>query len=147
MKKFISILSSLFLFTSLLFAQKSDKAIVFSNKAGAIKGYDPVAYFTQSQPVKGNAKITYAWHGATWHFVNEENKATFTKNPEQYAPQYGGYCAYGVAKGYNVKIEPDAWAIENGKLYLNYDQSVQKDWNKDRKGYIEEANKNWVKKQ
>jgi YHS domain-containing protein len=127
-------------------AQKGNKAEIFSNKAGAIKGYDPVAYFSNHQPVKGKEEVTYVWKNATWHFANEENKATFEKNPEQYAPQYGGYCAYGLAKGYKVKIEPEAWAIENGKLYLNYDKGVQKDWDKDRKGYIEKANENWVEK-
>jgi YHS domain-containing protein len=143
--KLISFVATLLLAFS-AFAQKGNKAEIFSNKAGAIKGYDPVAYFSNHQPVKGKEEVTYVWKSATWHFANEENKATFEKNPEQYAPQYGGYCAYGLAKGYKVKIEPEAWAIENGKLYLNYDKGVQKDWDKDRNGYIEKANENWVKK-
>jgi YHS domain-containing protein len=143
--KLISFVATLFLAFS-AFAQKGNKAEIFSNKAGAIKGYDPVAYFSSNQPVKGKEEVTYVWKNATWHFANEENKTKFEKNPEQYAPQYGGYCAYGLAKGYKVKIEPEAWAIENGKLYLNYDKGVQKDWDKDRKGYIEKANENWVKK-
>lgn len=116
---------------------------IYSTKAGAIKGYDPVAYFIQKQPIKGQSSITYEWNGATWHFANIKNMEVFKQNPEQYAPQYGGYCAYGLAKNYKVKIEPDCWSIENGKLYLNYDKSVQKDWDKDRANYIIKADKNW----
>jgi YHS domain-containing protein len=134
------------LFSFAALAQKGEKPLIFSNKSGAIKGYDPVAYFSKSQPTKGRDNITYEWQGATWHFENEENKSVFVKNPEKYAPQYGGYCAYGLAKGYKVKIEPDVWAIENGKLYLNYDKGVQKDWDKDRMGYIKKANENFNKK-
>ena len=78
--------------------------------------------------------------------MNEENKTLFSQNPEQYAPQYGGYCAYGWAQGYAVKIEPDAWSIVDGKLYLNYDKSVQADWEKDKVGYIKKADDNYQKK-
>jgi YHS domain-containing protein len=145
MKLLLSFAATL-LFSFAALAQKSDKPLIFSNKSGAIKGYDPVAYFSKAQPTKGSDNITHEWQGATWHFQNEENKAVFMKNPEKYAPQYGGYCAYGIAKGYQVKIEPDVWAIENGKLYLNYDKGVQKDWDKDRAGYIKKANENFNKK-
>lgn len=144
MKLLLSVVTISFLVFSAC-AQKSDKPLIFSNKSGAIKGYDPVAYFSKAQAVKGKEDIIYEWQGATWHFENETNKDVFVKNPEKYTPQYGGYCAYGLAKGYKVKIEPDVWVIENGKLYLNYDKSVQKDWDKDRKGYIEKANQNWHK--
>ena len=146
MKKTFLNLILIFATTISGFAQQSDKPAVFSNKAGAIKGYDPVAYFTDAKPIKGKAEIVFQWNDATWHFANEDNKQKFAKNPTQYAPQYGGYCAYGLAKGYKVKIEPEAWAIEQGKLYLNYDKSVQQDWDKDRKGYIQKANENWNKK-
>ena len=142
MKKItIAIFVTLFLAT-ITFAQKPE---IFSNKSGAIKGYDPVAYFTDNKPVKGSDDISYAWHGATWHFATAENKEKFVANPEKFAPQYGGYCAYGLAKGYKVKIEPDAWAILNGKLYLNYDKGVQKDWDKDREAYIKKADENFKK--
>lgn len=124
-------------------AKKEDK--VFSTKEGAIKGYDPVSYFTVNKPQKGFKTISYIWQGATWYFSSEANKTLFTANPEKYAPQYGGYCAYGWAQGYAVKIEPDAWAIEGGKLYLNYNKNVQKDWDKDRLGYIKKADENYKK--
>ncbi len=146
MKKVVLSFSIILLFFTGVVAQKNSNNEIYSNKAGAIKGYDPVAYFSNHQPMKGKSDVTFSWKNATWHFANEENKAAFIKNPEQYAPQYGGYCAYGLAKGYKVKIEPDAWAIENGKLYLNYDKSVQKDWDKGRKEYIKIANENWLKK-
>jgi YHS domain-containing protein len=127
-------------------AQKSNTAEIFGNAEGAIKGYDPVAYFTVSKPVKGKANITFQWSGATWHFDSEANKQLFVANPTKYAPQYGGYCAYGWAKGYEVKIEPDAWSVVKDKLYLNYDKKVQADWDKDRSGYIKTADENYQKK-
>ncbi len=123
-------------------SQTTTKA-VYSTKAGAIKGYDPVAYFTQNKPVKGKADVTYVWNEGTWHFSSLENRDLFKKNPEQYAPQYGGWCAYGWAQGYPAKIEPEAWSIVDGKLYLNYNFSIQGDWNKKQREYIKAANKNW----
>ncbi len=116
---------------------------IFSTRNGAVDGYDPVAYFTDSMPVKGTEHITLDWQGATWHFSSEANRDLFKANPEKYAPQYGGYCAYGVANGYKVKIEPEAWAIVEGKLYLNYNLKVQEDWNTDRAGFIEKADAQW----
>lgn len=118
----------------------------FTTKEGAIKGYDPVAYFTKGQAVQGQKNISHQWQDVIWHFENEENKKLFVANPEKYAPQYGGYCAYGWAKGYAVKIEPDAWAVVGGKLYLNYSKGIQKDWDKDRPGYIIAADKNYAQK-
>lgn len=111
----------------------------------AIKGYDPVAYFTEGKPVKGSKEFTAMFKGAAWHFSSAENKAKFEAEPEKYAPAYGGYCAYGVASGYLVKIEPDAWAIRDSKLYLNYDRSVQAEWAKSPEKYIEAADKAWPK--
>jgi hypothetical protein len=122
------------------------QAPIFSTEQGAIKGYDPVAYFVVGQPQRGLDFITYDWQGAVWHFGTIANRDSFALQPEKYAPQYGGYCAYGWAQGYAVKIEPYAWAIENGKLYLNYDNSVQRKWNKKRAQYIRDADKNWAKK-
>jgi YHS domain-containing protein len=124
-------------------AALAQKAPVFSDRSGAIRGYDPVAYFTQNRPVRGSAQLTYRWNGAEWRFASAENRDRFAAAPEKYAPQYGGYCAYGVAGGYAVKIEPDAWSIVDGKLYLNYDQSVQREWKKDVPGYVRKAEANW----
>lgn len=126
-------------------AQAAKEAKTFSTKEGAIKGYDPVAYFISNQPIKGIKTISFHWNDATWYFATEANKKLFTDNPEKYAPQYGGYCAYGWAQGYAVKIDPDAWAIVNDKLYLNYSKGVQKDWNKDREAFIKKADANYRK--
>jgi hypothetical protein len=142
-----SIIFSIVMFTQLVMvAQTQSQAIFFTTKEGAIKGYDPVNYFIKGKPEKGLKTISHLWEGATWYFSSEANKALFTSNPEKYAPQYGGYCAYGWAQGYAVKIEPDAWAIEGGKLYLNYNKNVQKDWDKDRSGYIKKADENYKNK-
>lgn len=128
-----------------LCSQAQEKAKIFSTEDGAIQGYDPVAYFTDSKPVKGNPENVLEWEGANWYFSSQDNLDKFQDDPERYAPQYGGFCAYGVANGYKVKTEPEAWAIVEGKLYLNYDLKVQKQWNADREGLIRKANENWVK--
>lgn len=111
----------------------------------AIKGFDPVAYFTVGKPTKGSTEFTTSYRGAEWRFASAENKATFDTDPEKYVPVYGGYCAYGVAQGYLVKIEGDAWAVRDGKLYLNYDRGVQRTWAKNPDGYIATANKKWTR--
>jgi YHS domain-containing protein len=128
---------------SLSGAALAQKAPIYSDASGAIRGYDPVAYFTQGRPVKGSKEFTHRWNGAEWRFASAENRARFAAAPEKYAPQYGGYCAFGVAGGYAVKIEPDAWSVVDGKLYLNYDRSVQASWKKDVPGYIRKADANW----
>lgn len=116
---------------------------VFKTAEGAIRGYDPVAYFKAGRPVVGSKENTVEWNGASWYFSSKENKALFEKNPEQYAPQYGGYCAYGTAGGYKAPTQPDAWSVVDNKLYLNYNKEVQTDWKKDQAGYIKKADTNW----
>ncbi len=122
---------------------------VFSTENGAIGGYDPVAFFNESKPVVGNGELTYRWNDATWHFSTQENLEIFKANPEKYAPQYGGYCAYGTASGHKSPTIPETWAIIENKLYFNYNLPVQKLFNKNQKGLIDQANRNWpvVKKQ
>ncbi len=121
-------------------AQKSE---TFIKDGYAIRGYDAVAYFTESKSVKGSEQFSVSWNSATWLFSNDKNKESFKMNPEKYAPQYGGYCAYGLSRGYKATTEADAFTIVNGKLYLNYNLDVRSEWNKDQKGYIEKADKNW----
>jgi len=101
----------------------------------AINGYDTVAYFTDGKPVKGSEAFTTDWNGAQWRFASKAHLDLFKATPEKYAPQYGGYCAYGVSQGYLVSIEPDQFTVLDGKLYLNYDSGVQKKWTKDIAGY------------
>ena len=116
---------------------------VFSADGAAIRGYDPVAYFTEERPVEGEAGITAEYMGATWRFASTENRDLFAADPEKYAPQYGGYCAWAVANNYTASIDPDAWTIRDGKLYLNYSKLVRARWALDKAGNIEAADRNW----
>ncbi len=109
----------------------------------AVSGYDPVAYFTQNKPVKGSGDHEFDWNGATWRFSSAENLATFKADPEKYAPQYGGYCAWAVSQGYTASSIPEAWRIVDGKLYLNYSTEIQARWTKDVPGFIALADTNW----
>jgi YHS domain-containing protein len=111
----------------------------------AIDGYDPVAYFTEGKPVEGSSDFEYEWMGATWRFASAAHRDQFAAGPEKYAPQYGGYCAYAVSQGATADIDPDAWHIENAKLYLNLNKKVQSIWLQDIPGYIGKADANWPK--
>lgn len=109
----------------------------------AIKGYDPVAYFTQKRAVRGEDSISHIWFGATWQFSNEEHKKMFSENPVKFAPQYGGLCADGVAYGeLTANIDPEAWRIIEGKLYLNYDPGSAAEL-EEAEGQVEKSVKNW----
>ncbi len=119
---------------------------IFSNNDGAIRGYDPVAYFNQAQPVKGQRDITFEYQGATWYFANTANRDLFVGDPEKYSPQYGGYCAYGLSKDYLVPTDPQAWEIHQGKLYLNHSVPVLQTWRKDIPGYLTKSEANWLTK-
>jgi YHS domain-containing protein len=118
---------------------------VYAINGNAINGYDPIAYFTQDGPVEGAADHTSVYKGATWQFSSADNKALFDGDPVKYAPQYGGYCAYAVSKGYTATTAPNAWAVEDGKLYLNYSRAVRVLWRRDIPGHIKSANANWPK--
>jgi YHS domain-containing protein len=109
----------------------------------ALKGYDPVAYFSEGKPVPGKPEFTARHEGATYRFASAANRDAFAAAPGKYAPQYGGYCAFGMASGYKAPIEPDAWTIVEGKLYLNYNQSVRSRWSADIPGFIRKAEANW----
>lgn len=109
----------------------------------AVQGYDPVAYFTEGKPVKGTKTFATTWNGAEFRFASAANRDAFKANPEKYAPQYGGYCAWAVSQGYTAKGDAKHWKIVDGKLYLNYNTSVQKKWEGDIPGFISAANTNW----
>ncbi len=122
----------------------SSQISVFADKDGrAIRGTDPVAYFTQSSPVVGKAEFTHEWSGANWLFATAENRDLFAANPEKYAPQYGGYCAWAVSQGATAPIDPQAWKIVDGKLYLNLNKKIQTRWEQDIPGNIAKADSNW----
>ncbi|MEZ0486356.1 YHS domain-containing (seleno)protein [Fibrella aquatica] len=124
-------------------ATVAQKPAVFAPGGNAIRGYDPVAYFTDGKPVKGDSTFSYIYDGANWLFASADHLARFKAAPSSYAPQYGGYCAYGTSRGYKAPTEPDAWTINDGKLYLNYNLKVRTEWDKDRAGYIQKADANW----
>jgi YHS domain-containing protein len=109
----------------------------------AVSGYDPVAYFTEQKPVKGDAKFATSYKNVQWHFSSAENRDKFVAAPERYAPQYGGYCAWAVSQGSTASGDPQYWKIVNDKLYLNYDAQVQKKWEASIPSFIQQADKNW----
>lgn len=121
-------------------AQKSE---VFAPAGKAIKGYDPVAFFKVSKPVMGADSLSYSWKGANWLFSNQQNLDSFKTNPDKYAPQYGGYCAYGTSAGHKAPTETDTWTIVNGKLYFNYNGKVKEVWMKNQPALIEKADQQW----
>ena len=110
----------------------------------AIEGYDTVAYFTDGQATKGSEEFAYDWLGATWYFANAEHRDLFAEKPLQYAPQYGGHCAMGAAFGESTSnIDPEAWTIVNGKLYIQYSKGARENWEKDRANLIAAADQKW----
>ena len=111
----------------------------------AIKGTDPVAYFTEKKAQKGSPKFTHRWKGGEWRLKNAANRDAFAADPEKYAPQFGGYIAWAVSQGYTASIDPEAWTVHQGKLYLNYNKEIQNDWAQDIPGNIAKAEDNWPK--
>lgn len=111
----------------------------------AIGGYDTVAYFTDGKPVEGSSEFVTTWKGATWRFASAAHRDAFVAEPDRYAPQFGAYCAWAVAQGYTASIDPEAWRVVDGKLYLNYSKSVQKQWEEDVPGNIARGDANWPK--
>ena len=122
------------------------KAMIYTGlvKGVGAGGYDVVSY-TTGKPQMGDAKFVAEHEGAKWFFASAENMKTFQAAPEKYAPAYGGYCAYAVSQGYTAKGDPEHWSIVGGKLYLNYNASVQSTWKEDTAGYIAQGNANWPK--
>ncbi|HEY5894224.1 MAG TPA: YHS domain-containing (seleno)protein [Chthoniobacterales bacterium] len=108
-----------------------------------IKGYDPVAYFTDSKAVKGSPQFQSSFNGATYQFTSADHKATFEANPSKFEPQFGGFCAWAVSQGYTASIDPNAFQIVNGRLLLQYSLNVRKDFSKDAQGNLKKADANW----
>ena len=109
----------------------------------AINGYDSVAYFLDARPVQGDSAFSYEWQGAKWKFANQKNLELFKKNPEKYAPQYGGFCAYAMSKGVFASSIPESWSIVDEKLYLNYDLELRKKWLANKTYFIQFADRKW----
>ncbi len=142
MKGILFALSFVFIMSGYGIAQKSP---VFKTDGKAIRGYDPVAFFTGQKAVAGNEKYTYEWNDATWMFSDKKHLDSFMASPEKYAPQYGGYCAYGASdgEGHKAPTQADTWAIVDGKLYFNYNNKVKEAWSKKTDENIQKADKNW----
>lgn len=123
---------------------ETQSAVVNVDRARlALRGYDPVAYFTEARPVKGSASFTATHHGATYRFASAASRDQFVQDPARYVPQYGGFCAWAAASGYKADADPTAWAIVGDKLYVNYNASVQKSWSADAAALIAKADVNW----
>ncbi len=123
------------------FAQESK---IFNTNGIAVNGADVVGYFTEGRAIAGDESFSTQWNGAKWLFSSAQNLAMFEANPDRYAPQYGGYCAFGVAMNKKFDTDPEAWKVVDNKLYLNLDKSVQKRWLEDTAGYITSADSNWT---
>jgi YHS domain-containing protein len=119
-------------------------ASVNADAAGlALYGYDPVAYSADNKATLGDPAITTSHEGAVYRFASAAHREAFLADPARYLPAYGGYCAYGVAQGYKVKVDPEAWTVVDGRLYLNYDKGAQSQWLQDTVGFITKSESNW----
>jgi len=129
--------------TNISATKNAEPRFYTTNNGVAIEGADPVAYFEAGKAMLGSEEYAYEWGNATWYFSSAENRDLFAANPQKYAPQYGGFCAWALGQGEIQGIDPNAWTIVDGKLYLNYNQSVRRTWERDIQGNITKANKNW----
>jgi YHS domain-containing protein len=125
---------------------QAQKRLVNTDKQGlALKGHDPVAFFTQGRPVLGDYRYESNYNGTRYRFASAENKKLFDTDPARYVPQFGGFCAYGVSRGYAVDVELDAFQIVDGRLLMQYDKSVRDRFNQDTEGNLKRADANWPK--
>ncbi len=124
-------------------AARADEPIFYAPDGAAVDGYDVVAYFTAGAPTLGDPANAVRWKGAVWLFVSDENRQKFEANPRAYAPQFGGYCAYGVSRGMVLRTDPNIWQIRDGKLYLIHNAAVRDKWVQDLAGNIARADANW----
>lgn len=121
----------------------SQQTQFYSANGSAIKGYDVVAYFTQNKALEGSDNYVANWSNTTWKFTSQSNLDSFNLHPEKYAPQYGGYCAYGCSENHKSPTDPKAFTIINNKLYLNYNLKVKEFWIKETDARIKSADENW----
>ena len=108
-----------------------------------IRGYDPVAYFIEGRPVPGNPDLSMEYKGGKYLFATAAHRDAFKADTEKYVPQYGGYCAYGVAVGKKFDIDPASWRIVDGRLFFNLNPMILEKWGADTKGYIKKSEENW----
>ena len=120
------------------------KGLFFNVNGKALWEFDPVAFFKLSKAKRGRKDLFATYGNVDWHFAEESHKALFEENPVRYLPQFGGYCAHGMAHGYAASTNPLRWSIINNKLYLNYSRLYQKRWLRKKEVFIELAEKNWI---
>ena len=125
------------------FGTSTADTLQYSTENGAIDGYDPVSYFTDDRAERGSADHTAKWNDAVWHFTSNAHRELFIANPEKYAPQYGGFCALGMAHGGDVPTNPEAWTIHDGKLYLNMIKEVSTTWRYNPDKLVKRADLKW----
>ena len=144
-KSFFSVLLLLMVLAVGSFGQSHQN---LNSKNIAIEGYDAVSYFNANKAIKGVAKNSFSYRGATYQFATVQNLAAFKENPARYAPQYGGWCAYAMgATGEKVEIDPATFKIVDGKLYLFYNKYFTNtliSWNKNERDLKAKADKNWL---
>src|SRR5712691_6807075 len=112
----------------------------------SISGYDPVAYFTEGKPLQGKAEFEYLWHKLRWRFADGAHRELFVKDPDRYTPQYDGYCAMGTTNdgaAHKDTVDPEAWAIVDGRLYLTHNQYWLQVWREKADEYIRRADASW----
>src|SRR6516164_6870650 len=139
MKKMLFALLALAAFSTVA----SGKELINLDNGVAIQGFDPVAFFTDHRPVKGDAQFQSQYRGAKYYFATAEHKATFDREPAKYEPQFGGFCAYGASRGKTVPVKIETWEIVNGRLLLQYDLDVKSKFDKDPQGTLRKADENW----
>ena len=122
---------------------KAQTSEIFAPDSIALRGYDVVAFYTEGRAITGSDRFMYNWKNVKWLFASTEHLALFKANPANYEPQYGGYCAYGLARGYKAPTMADTWHIQDNKLYFNYNQKVKTAWQKDQQRFIDSANRKW----
>ena len=134
---------ALMLFSALSAIATAKDLLNLDGHGVAIQGYDPVAFFTDNRPVKGNPQFQSEYRGAKYYFVTAEHKATFDKEPMKYEPQFGGYCAYGASIGRKAPIKIEAWQIVDGRLLMQYDLDIKDKFNQDQPANLRKADQNW----
>ncbi len=119
------------------------QSVYYSENGIAINGFDAVSYINEGKAVKGNSVYAHQWGSTTWLFSSQSNLDLFKADPEKFAPQYGGWCAYGVSENHKSPTDPNAFTVAGGKLFLNYSIRVMQKWRSDTTQYIRRANQNW----
>ena len=131
------------LFLALMAPAAAGEAINTTDENIAIKGYDTVAYFVENRPMKGKPEFEHVWQGARWQFATPEHRDMFATDPVRYAPRYGGFCSGGMSLGVKATINPEAWAIIDGRLYLAFSERTMKRFTSDVDANIAKADANW----